>query len=144
VVVIALLTVGGFAIGLHNRGNAGSGTTAAPPAGGTSPSTSASAPTAAAMRQFLTTYLSTVTKDPHAAWAMLTPGYQQESDGYPSYLSFWGTVSNARLVSAQADPQSLVIDYVYSYEQHGHGSRQESHQMRLSFQDGRYLIAGQT
>ena len=37
---------------------------------------------AAAMEDFLTTYLATVTSDQHAAWEMLTPAFQEESGGF--------------------------------------------------------------
>ena len=47
------------------------------------------------MRSFITTYLSTVTSDQHASWAMLTTGFQKESGGFGKYQQFWRRFSSA-------------------------------------------------
>ena len=56
------------------------------------------------MTSFITTYLSTVTSDPEATFAMLTPEFQEASNGFEGYSGFWGTVESATPSNITADP----------------------------------------
>ncbi len=122
------------------------------PAGGStsqSPSTSpspSSAANAADMEAFVANYLATAPADPEAGFAMLTPEFQKASGGLEGYTSFWGEVSNTKLleVSADADdPENLTVSYKYQFDLAGEGSKQDDVRLRLVLQDGRYLIAAE-
>ena len=95
------------------------------------------------MEAFIDDYLSLVTKDPEAAFEMLTPAYQEASDGIEGYRGFWDTVANTKLISIDADPETLVVDYRYTYNVRGEGPRTEDVSLQLKqTDDGGYLIAG--
>lgn len=99
-------------------------------------------PDAADMETFVDDYLTTAAADPPSGFEMLTPEFQAASGGLPGYQSFWGRVTNPRLLDVQADPDALTVAYDYTYNFQGGGKRQEHVELRLVFEDGRYLIAG--
>jgi len=70
---------------------------------------------AAAMRTFVTNYLSTVTTDQHTSWAMLTTGFQKESGGFGKYQQFWRDFSSATPRDIAPDPASLTVSYDVDY-----------------------------
>lgn len=95
------------------------------------------------MEAFIEDYLALVVRDPEAAFEMLTPGYQDVSNGIDGYRGFWDTVTSTKLDSVQADPDRMVVDYRYTYVVRGEGRRTEDVSLRLELtDDGRYLIAG--
>ena len=67
------------------------------------------------MTYFITSYLSTVTSDPEATFAMLTPEFQEASNGFEGYSGFWGTVESATPSGITADPESLTVTYTVDY-----------------------------
>jgi len=67
------------------------------------------------MESFIEDYLATVTRNPRAAFAMLTPAFQQASGGLSGYQSFWNTIASAEPTSVSADPGSLTVDYTVDY-----------------------------
>ena len=84
----------------------------------TSPKTSSSSGTsdqAAAMEQFIASYLSTVTSDDHATFDMLTPQYQVESGHYGGYHGFWKTVRSATPHNVTVDPAAMTVTYDVDY-----------------------------
>ena len=85
-----------------------------------SPSTTASStpsgPTADGMTGFVNDYLGTVTKDPKAAFTMLTPAFQQASGGYSTYHSWWAPIHGASLSNVRADPGAMTISYHVVYD----------------------------
>jgi len=110
--------------------------------GSVTPDPAGEGPTAEAMEEFISTYLETVVDDPEAAFAMLTPGYQDESNGLEGYLGFWGDVDRTELESVEADPESLVVQYTYRYHKKGGGKPvEEDVALQLAYEDGTYLIA---
>jgi eukaryotic-like serine/threonine-protein kinase len=145
VVVIAMAIA--FAIGLHDGGGGGSdgasgGRSNSPSASAShsespKPSSSADVPTEDGMTSFIRDYIGTAVSDPTSSFEMLTPAYQQQSGGLRGYESFWGDVHNAKI-----DPDSLHISYRYRYNRPG-GPTVEDVTLRLVYQDGQYLIAGQ-
>jgi serine/threonine protein kinase len=101
-------------------------------------------PNAEDMQAFVSTYLETASTDPAAGFQMLTPAFQEQSGGLSGYQSFWGDVSNPRLLEpAQADAENLTVAYYYQYELRGEGSKEERVLLHLEFQDGQYRIAGE-
>jgi hypothetical protein len=110
-----------------------------------SPSESASPrPTAAGMESFIEDYLATVTRNPRAAFAMLTPEFQAASGGFRGYRSFWGTIESAEVISVSADPDTLTVSYRVEYTRKDGSTLQDDVSLRLLFEDGRYLIAGES
>ena len=63
------------------------------------------------MESFIEDYLATVTEDPRATFAMLTPAFQAASGGLSGYQSFWNTIADAEPTSVSADPDTLTVDY---------------------------------
>lgn len=145
-VVLAALTVAGLVIGLG--GDDDPGTTADPGSstspGSGSPSQDASesaAPDTGAMESFARNYVQTAASDPRSGYALLTPAYQQQSNGFDGYRSFWGEVSDPRIQSISADPQDLTVSYTYTYDLDGR-SETEDVVLRLEQTDDGFLIAG--
>ena len=110
-----------------------------------SPSPSASPrPTADGMESFIEDYLATVTGNPRAAFAMLTPAFQAASGGLSGYQSFWNTIASAEPTSVSADPGSLTVDYTVDYTREDGSTATDDVSLQLVFEDGRYLIAGES
>jgi len=108
--------------------------------GSSSPSSRAQA---AAMRDFITTYLSTVTSDQHASWAMLTKSFQKASGGFGSYQGFWRTISSATPRDIIPDPARMSVSYGVDYVKTD-GSTSSDQVTLLLVRDGSsYLINGE-
>lgn len=101
------------------------------------------ADTEAAMTQFVTDYLSTVTSDQEAAFTRLTPEFQEASGGFEGYNGWWSTVRSARPRDITADPENLTVSYTVDYVMVNGRRSTESVQLELVRQDGAYLIAGE-
>jgi serine/threonine protein kinase len=146
-VALVVAMVIAFVIGLHDGGNgdgsSGPGSRPASTGGPSSPQSSASAgPTADGMTSFIRDYIDTAVSDPAKAFQMLTPDFQQASHGLEGYEGFWGEVRNAKILSISADPDALEVSYRYRYVRPG-GPTVEDVRLRLAYEDGRYLIAGE-
>ena len=89
-------------------------------------------------------YLATVTSDPEAAWALLTPGFQAQSGSFEEYEGFWSGIRSADLLSAQADPESKQISYEVEYVRTDGSKTRDSVTLQLEGTDGAYLIAGES
>jgi serine/threonine protein kinase len=165
VAVAAVLVVALLAWALLSDGDGSTDRTSAEPTGSparsstssspsesTSPSASQSAssppatprPTADGMESFIEDYLATVTANPRAAFAMLTPAFQQASGGLGGYESFWNTIASAEPTSVSADPGSLTVDYTVDYTREDGSTATDEVSLQLVFEDGRYLIAGES
>ena len=94
------------------------------------------------MESFIEDYLATVTGNPRAAFAMLTPAFQEASGGLSGYQSFWNTIASAEPTSVSADPGSLTVDYTVDYTREDGSTVTDEVSLQLVFEDGRYLIAG--
>jgi serine/threonine protein kinase len=146
--VVALVAVIAGAAYLGSRGN---GTPSAqnprsPTSSQSSSSSSSTSPatdTSAAMEQFLTTYLTTVTSDRKRAFAMLTPDYQSASGGYGGYSGFWSTITSARASHVTADPSAMTVTYDVAYTKTDGGTSQEHHTLQLVADGSSYLISDQ-
>jgi eukaryotic-like serine/threonine-protein kinase len=146
--VVVLVAVGVIAFAALNSGNGGGG--GSPGAGGPTSSapgdqsSSTDTPQVTAMRDFVSTYLATVTSDQHTTWAMLTPGFQQESGGFGSYQRFWRSVSSATPSNISADPTALTVSYDVAYVKRT-GSHVSDHRTLQLVRSGTsYLIAGES
>jgi serine/threonine protein kinase len=107
-----------------------------------SPSQSIEPPTEAAMTSFVRSYVDTAVRDPAAAWALLTPSFQQASNGFASYDAFWGSVSSARIQEITADPGALRVRYRYRYVKPG-GPVTQVVTLHLVRQGDGFLIDGE-
>ena len=144
---LALAIMIGLLLLNDDSGNEASGPSPDP----TSPTTSSTAsdtpdaPTEASMASFADSYLTLAADDPEAAFALLTPGYQTESNGLSGYEGFWGNVSNVRVDTGSivADVDALTVEYTYTYTYRGRGTQTDSVRLQLEqIDDGSLLIAG--
>jgi hypothetical protein len=97
----------------------------------------------AQMDEFVTSYLATVTSDPEAAFAQLTPEFQEASGGYDGYLGWWSKVASAELADVASNPSDSTVAYTVNYRMKS--GRTSTQRVRLQLQrdgDG-YLIAGE-
>nr|WP_300051861.1 serine/threonine-protein kinase [uncultured Nocardioides sp.] len=99
--------------------------------------------TPAAMRSFVQDYFATVTSDPEATFAMLTPEFQAESGGFEGYSGFWSTIESATPRAIKADPRSLSTTYTIDFVTTSGQTRTEQGQLQLEQQGDTFLIAGE-
>ncbi|WP_164477952.1 serine/threonine-protein kinase [Nocardioides pantholopis] len=141
--VVALLAVVAVAIG-RDAGDGGRPAAAETSAPRSPSPTVAPGPTAAGMRSFVENYLRTAAEDPEAGYAMLTPGFQDQSNGLTGYTSFWGDVVWVDAIRiTEADPETLEVGYTYTYQVASGAPHSEGVRLRLAYDDGRYLIAAE-
>ena len=101
-------------------------------------------PTARGMEEFISNYLATAPSSPATTYEMLTPGFQRESGGFGGYSGYWQTIATADLVEVQADPESLVVEYVVAYVREDGSETTDDVRLQLEYRDGEYLIADET
>ena len=148
-VAVAVLGFKALTSGTSGDGNeqAGGGGPSSSPSSPSSPKSSTSTGTedqTAAMQRFITTYLSRVTTDDHATFAMLTPNFQQESGKYGGYHGFWKNIASASPSNIKADPGAMTVSYDVDYVKTD-GSRSSDHvALDLVKQGSSYLIAGES
>ncbi|CAM3839523.1 serine/threonine-protein kinase [Nocardioides zeicaulis] len=95
------------------------------------------------MDSFITGYLSTVTSDPRAAFAQLTPEFQQQSGDFRGYMGWWGKVRSAKVTSIQSDPSDLTVAYSVDYVMKSGARTSDQIRLQLERLDDQYLIAGE-
>jgi len=95
------------------------------------------------MDAFVTTYLSTVTTDPRAAFRMLTPEFQEASGGYPGYIGFWGKVRSASPATIESNPSDRTVGYTVNYVMETGRQITQNVRLQLQQQDDRFLISGE-
>ena len=115
--------------------------TANPPAKQPSTQTAAAKPTAAGMESFIRDYVAAVSEDPDTSWKMLTPGFQKESGGLDTYRRFWDSATDGRVLDISANPENLSVSYQVHFDNFKNGPGPTV--LDLSFEDGRYKIAGE-
>jgi serine/threonine protein kinase len=99
---------------------------------------------AAAMRAFITDYLSTVTTDRHAAWDMLTPEFQKASGGFGRYQQFWRTITSATPRDITPHPRDLSVTYDVDYVKTDGSTTGDQVTLQLVRDGSSYLIAGES
>jgi eukaryotic-like serine/threonine-protein kinase len=109
-----------------------------------SPSPSSADVEAAAMRSFITNYLSTATSDQHASWGMLTTGFQQESGGFGQYQGFWRTISSATPRDISPNPADLSVSYGVDYVKTDGSTASDEVTLQLVRNGSSYLINGES
>lgn len=95
------------------------------------------------MRSFITTYLSTVTSDPHESWTMLTKSFQQASHGFGSYQKFWRTISSASPHDVNPDPAAMTVSYGVDYTKTDGSTSSDQVTLQLVKNGSSYLINGE-
>jgi hypothetical protein len=95
------------------------------------------------MRQFVEDYFATVTSDPEAAFAMLTPEFQAASGGYGDYSGFWSTIESASPSRIKVDKDAMTASYTIDYVTTSGDTRTEQVTLQLARQGEQYLIAGE-
>lgn len=95
------------------------------------------------MDAFITSYISTVTTDPRAAFDLLTPEFQDASGGYEGYLGWWSRVRSAELERISSNPSDLTVGYTIDYVMKSGRENTQQVRLQLQRQDDRYLIAGE-
>jgi hypothetical protein len=99
--------------------------------------------TPAAMRSFVQDYFATVTSDPEATFAMLTPEFQSASGGIEGYTGFWSTIESATPRAIKADPRSLSTTYTIDFVTTSGQTQTEQGRLQLEQQGDGFLIAGE-
>lgn len=125
--------------GAGDAGDAETGGSSASPSDDASPQV-----TPDGMENFVEDYLATVTSDTKAAWAMLTPAFQDVSDGFGRYNAFWKTIARADMLSAQPDPANRRITYTVEYERRDGTETTDQVTLQLDGSDGQYLISAES
>lgn len=168
-VAVLLMTVYAFSLGLSSGGDRGDDGTAAPasqtptaepepsaspspeessptpePAPTTSAPASPTTPDPAAMESFVAGYLDTVTSDPKATFAMLTPAFQAESGGYGRYKGFWSTIEDATLQEVEADPEAMTVTYTVTYDLAAGGQTTEQVTLFLEQSGNGFKVAAES
>jgi hypothetical protein len=95
------------------------------------------------MDTFITSYLATVTSNPRAAFDQLTPEFQERSDGFEGYMSWWGKVRSATPVEVTSDPSDLTVGYTVDYVMKSGDRSTQRVRLQLELLDDRLLIAGE-
>jgi serine/threonine protein kinase len=95
------------------------------------------------MKQFVEDYFATVTSDPEAAFAMLTPEFQAASGGYGDYSGFWSTIESASPSRIKVDKDAMTASYTIDYVTTSGDTRTEQVTLQLAQQGEQYLIAGE-
>ncbi|WP_235738946.1 serine/threonine-protein kinase [Nocardioides alcanivorans] len=147
VVLVAALGIGAWLVlrgGDDDNSSEGVGeeTSATTPPGQSTTPPAIATPDAADMEQFVADYLSTVTSDTKAGFDLLTPEYQQESNGLKGYRSWWRQVRSADLLQVDAQAEELSVSYRVRYDMKQGPDRVENITLDLAFDDGEYRIAG--
>ena len=134
-----------FAIGL-NRGGADDATESPPsspatdPSGASSSASTGAEPTETGMIDFVETYIATASSDPATAFDMLTPAFQEHSNGLTGYEDFWGDVRSTKVLDVSADPATLEVRYTYRYTKPPGPPKEDDVVLKLTYDNGTYLI----
>jgi serine/threonine protein kinase len=147
VVLLVAVIAGAALLGGTQGGTPSAGGPSSQDTKASSPSSTSSTDTAAQaaqMRSFISDYLSTVTSDQHASWAMLTTGFQKESGGFGQYQKFWRGYTSATPHDIQADPADLSVTYGVDYVLADGGAKSDEVTLQLVRDGSSYLINGES
>jgi serine/threonine protein kinase len=152
VMLLALAVIGGAAlVGARDDSTPSATRRSAPERSSASGSSSSSVPSSSssrheretAMRAFITNYLSTVTSDQHASWAMLTPNFQRASGGFGQYQGYWRTIRSATPRDITPDPAARTVSYDVDYVRTDGSTASDQVTLRLVPDGSSYLIDGE-
>jgi eukaryotic-like serine/threonine-protein kinase len=71
---------------------------------------------------------------------MLTPAFQEASQGFEGYDGFWSTIESAEPSGVTADPESGKVSYAVSYTHTDGSTSTDQVTLKLTMKDGAYLI----
>ena len=74
---------------------------------------------------------------------MLTPAFQDASDGYEGYIGWWGKVRSAELVDVTSTPSDGTVGYTVRYEMTSGQENTERVRLQLQRDGDSFLIAGE-
>jgi hypothetical protein len=144
---VVAATIIAFVIGMQDDDGDGTGDqgVSAGPSTQSSQSTPAQPdkPTKEGMTSFVEDYIATAVSDPAQAFTMLTSSFQEESGGIEGYEGFWGDVTTAKVLTISADPEANEVTYTYRYVAPPGGPQEDTVTLRLTYEDGTYLIDGE-
>jgi serine/threonine protein kinase len=115
VVLVVVLVAGAAYLGSRGHGSPAASPGTHPSSGSGHSSSPATPSQTAAIRSFITTYLSTVTTDQAKSWAMLTSSFQEQSGGFGKYLRFWQGYTSATPHNITSDPDAMTVTYDVDY-----------------------------
>lgn len=98
------------------------------------------APSSARMRTFVERYIATALTDPATSWRELTPRFQARVGSYSSYAGFWDTIESATLRDVHADPATMVVSYVITWDPKGPGGTEDETVVLDLVQDNGQLL----
>lgn len=98
--------------------------------------------TAAALEGFVADYLMAASTDPDEGFTMLTPEFQNASNGIKGYKGFWGKVDDLDVEQVSANPEAMSVSYTYSYDFDG-DRRSDAVTLKLVKSGDSFLIAGE-
>ncbi|HEY3530265.1 MAG TPA: serine/threonine-protein kinase [Nocardioides sp.] len=142
--IIAAAVIAAAALSGSRDGSSPSASPPSHPAARTTSSSPEATHPATAMRSFITTYLSTVTSDQHASWAMLTPAFQQASGGFGRYQGFWRMYRSATPRDITPDPEGMTVSYGVDYVKTDGETSSDEVTLRLVKDGSSYLIDGES
>jgi serine/threonine protein kinase len=143
-VLLAVAVIAGAALLGAREGGSPSAGGPSGPRSSSGTSTSSAHAQVAAMQTFITNYLSTVTHDPHASWAMLSTGFQKESGGFGKYQQYWGTIESATPREITANPSDLSVSYGVDYVKSDGSTSSDQVTLQLVRDGSSYLINGES
>lgn len=110
--VMALLIVAGVVLVPLMQRN-GTSSNIAPQSPSPSATSTTAVPTSVASRtaEFVRTHYALLPGNTSAAWARLTPRYQEAIGGYGAYQSYWATVASVSVWGIVSDPDNLTVTY---------------------------------
>ena len=88
------------------------------------------------MVDFIETYIATASSDPAAAFDMLTPAFQEQSDGLAATRSSGATSAPPKILDVSADPATLEVSYTYRYIRPPGGPIEDDVVLKLTFENG--------
>ncbi len=98
---------------------------------------------AQAMRAFVQQYIQAALADPETSWELLSPRFQQDCCGgdIGSYTGYWNTIANATLRDVVADPETMQVSYVITWDPKGErGPEDENVTLGLVQRGDGYLV----
>ncbi len=95
------------------------------------------------MRDFVSSYFATVTRDPATTWAQLTPEFQASVGSYDAYRRYWSTIAEVRASGIDADPDQLTATFTMQSVRADGSQVDEPVTLLLQRTGSGYLIADQ-
>ena len=94
------------------------------------------------MRSFAVQYVATALADPDTSWQQLTARFQQSCcrGSVGNYAAYWDSIATASLRDVRADPGSMQVSYVITWDPVDSAPEDEQVTLGLVQEGERYLI----